>query len=154
MSRDSRFLQDELRSLPKTTRPSHFTGALMSETPRTEAAALIAPMIRKSLWVVVSKAVVPSAQMEPHAPEHLRYMNGLEEQGRLWASGPFVQPGVLVGDGLTIFNVPDEADARSLMDAEPLTKRGMRTYTIHRWELREGQIPIRLLCSRSAFAFA
>jgi uncharacterized protein len=126
----------------------------MTEDPRAEAAALIAPMIRKSLWVVLSKAVVPSAQMEPHAPEHLRYMNGLEEQGRLWASGPFVQPGVLVGDGLTIFNASNEEDVHRLMQQEPLTKLGMRTYSVHRWELREGQIPISLLCSRSGFAFA
>jgi uncharacterized protein len=126
----------------------------MTGDPRAEAATLIAPMIRKSLWVVLSKSVVPSAQMEPHAPEHLRYMNGLEEQGRLWASGPFVQPGVLVGDGLTIFNVSDEEDVHRLMQQEPLTKRGMRTYSLHRWELREGQIPISLSCSRSGFAFA
>jgi uncharacterized protein len=125
----------------------------MTEDPRAEAVSLIAPMIRKSLWVVLSKAVVPSAQMEPHAPEHLRYMNGLEEQGRLWASGPFVQPGVLVGDGLTIFNVSNEEDVHRHMQQEPLTKLGMRTYSVLRWELREGQIPISLLCSRSGFAF-
>ena len=30
------------------------------------------------------------------------------------------------------------------MDEEPLTKLGMRTYSVHKWELREGRIAIDL----------
>jgi uncharacterized protein YciI len=114
-----------------------------------ETAALLAPMIKKSLWVVLSTASVPSAQMEPHAREHLRYMNSLESQGLLWGSGPFVVPGVVVGDGLTIFNAADEATVHRLMAEEPLTKLGLRTYTLRKWELREGKISIDLLLSVS-----
>jgi uncharacterized protein len=109
-------------------------------------------MIKKSLWAVVSTANVASAEMEPHAPEHLRYMNSLEQQGLLWASGPFIVPGVVVGDGLTIFNVPTEDDVHRLMSEEPLTKLKMRSYTVRKWELREGQISVSLSCSKSSFA--
>jgi len=123
----------------------------MTDALREEVAALLEPMIKRSLWVVLSTATATSAQMEPHAPEHLKYMNSLEEQGVLWGSGPFVVPGVTVGDGLTIFNVPSEADVRRLMDAEPLTRLGLRKYQIHKWELREGKISIALFCSRSGF---
>jgi uncharacterized protein len=63
--------------------------------------------------------------MEPHAPEH---------------------------SGLTIFNVPEEADVHRLMREEPLTKLGMRTYEMRKWEQREGRISIGLLCSRAKFA--
>jgi uncharacterized protein len=117
-----------------------------------DVASLLTPMIKKTLWVVLSTAKVPSSEMEPHAPSHLTYMNGLEELGLLWGSGPFVVPGVIVGDGLTIFNVATEDDVRILMDAEPLTSLGMRTYEIRRWELREGRIPVDLLCSKSKFS--
>jgi uncharacterized protein len=123
----------------------------MADELHNEIASLLQPMIKKTLWAVLSTAKVPSADMEPHAPEHLKYMNGLEAQGLLWGSGPFVVPGVTVGDGLTIFNVATEADARKLMDAEPLTSLGMRSYVIRQWELREGSIPIDLLCSQSKF---
>jgi uncharacterized protein len=123
----------------------------MTDPLQQEIATLLQPMIKRSLWVVLSTATVSSPQMEPHAPEHLKYMNGLEVRGLLWASGPFVVPGVTVGDGLTIFNVPTEADVRQLMDAEPLTRLGMRKYQIHKWELREGRISIALLCSQSRF---
>jgi uncharacterized protein YciI len=121
-------------------------------TTRSETDALLAPMIKKALWVVFSTAQVPSSEMEPHAPDHLRYMNGLENDGLLWGSGPFIVPGVVVGDGLTIFNVSDEAEVHRLMAEEPLTKLGMRTYTIRKWELREGQISISLHLSQSKVA--
>ena len=124
----------------------------MMDNPQLEATALLAPMIKKTLWAVMSTANVASAEMEPHAPEHLRYMNTLEQQGVLWASGPFIVPGVVVGDGLTIFNVPTEADVHRLMSEEPLTKLGLRSYTVRKWELREGQISVALSCSKSAFA--
>lgn len=117
-----------------------------------EVELLLAPMIKKTLWVVLTTAKVPSSQMEPHAAAHLRYMNELERQGVLWASGPFVQPGTLVGDGLTIFNVVDVESVHRLMAEEPLTQLGMRIYEVRKWELREGRIGIDLYCSTSTFA--
>jgi uncharacterized protein len=125
----------------------------MPEDPRQDTAALLAPMLRKTLWAVLSFPQVPSATMEPHAPEHLRYMSQLEDAGTLWASGPFVMPGVTVGAGLTIFNVADEAEVHRLMREEPLTRLGMRTYEVHKWEVREGRIEVSLMCSKSRFTF-
>jgi uncharacterized protein len=123
----------------------------MTNGSKTEVAALLQPMIKKTLWAVLSTAVVPSEQMEPIALEHLKYMNSLEARGLLWASGPFVVSGVTVGDGLTIFNVRDESEVCRLMDAEPLTRLGMRNYLVHKWELREGAISLTLNCSQSKF---
>ena len=57
--------------------------------------------------------------MLPHVTEHLRYMNRFEAEDFLFASGPFVQDGVLVGDGLTILQTETIEQARALMDAEP-----------------------------------
>ena len=90
--------------------------------------------------------------MEPHAAQHLRYMNNLEAKGLLWGSGPFIVPGVVVGDGLTIFNVADEADVHRLMAEEPLTKLGMRTCSVHRVGAREGRIATEFFFSQSKVA--
>jgi uncharacterized protein len=90
--------------------------------------------------------------MKPYVATHLRYMNELEDRGLLWGSGPFVEPGILVGDGLTIFNVAREEDVHKLMAEEPLVKRGMRSYSVRGWELREGRISIDLHLSQSPFA--
>jgi uncharacterized protein len=118
-----------------------------------ETTALLAPMIKKRLWTVISTAKVASAEMEPHAPDHLRYMSDLEAQGVLWGSGPFIVPGVVVGDGLTIFNVAEEADVHRYMAEEPLTKLDMRSYTVRAWELREGMIAFDLRLSESKVVF-
>ena len=83
--------------------------------------------------------------------EHLRYMNRLETEGFLFASGPFVQEGVLVGDGLTILQTDTIEQARALMDAEPLTAAGCRQYELRPWELREGRITVTLSASASSF---
>jgi uncharacterized protein len=114
-------------------------------------ADLLKPRLKKRLFVALSKAVAPAEQMLPHVTEHLRYMNQLEAEGFLFASGPFVQDGVLVGEGLTILQRETIEQARALMDAEALTASGFRQYELRPWELREGKIMITLSASASSF---
>jgi uncharacterized protein len=116
-----------------------------------QIADLLKPMLKKRLFVALSKAVAAAEQMLPHVTEHLRYMNQLEGEGLLFASGPFVQEGVLVGDGLTILQTETIEQARAIMDAEPLTVRGFRRYDLRPWELREGRITVTLSASASSF---
>ncbi len=119
-----------------------------------EIGSLLAPMLKKVLFVALNKAVATSDEMMPFAAEHLRYMNGLEDRGLLFASGPFIKEGVVVGDGLTILRTETIEEARRLMEEEPLVKRGMRRFELHRWELREGRISVSLNASRSTFDLA
>lgn len=123
----------------------------MTEAIRNEINELLAPMLKKTLYAGLSKAVSSSQEMLPFVADHLRYMNELEEKGLLFGSGPFVQEGVLVGDGLTILRAESLEHARELMENEPLIKRGMRTFELRKWELREGRILIELDASRSQF---
>jgi hypothetical protein len=58
-------------------------------------------------------------------------MEELEAKGLLWASGPFVQPGVLVRDGLTIFRTDSVEEARKLIEDELLTKLNLRMCEVH-----------------------
>jgi len=122
----------------------------MSEQAQDETAALLAPMLKKTLFVGISHAVASADAIRPFIADHLRYMNAPEARGALFASGPIVQPGVVVGDGRSILNTTDEAEAQRWMDDEPLIQRGLRTYDPRRWELREGRITVALSLSRSA----
>jgi uncharacterized protein len=126
----------------------------MPDTATAEIGALLAPMLKKTLFVALNIAVATSDEMLPYAADHLRYMNGLEERGLLFASGPYIQEDVVVGDGLTILRAATLEEAKALMDDEPLIKRGLRRFELHRWELREGRITINLNASRSAFDLA
>src|ERR1700733_6462749 len=124
----------------------------MSRDTTSSIADLLAPMLKKTLFVAISHAVAPADRMAPFIAEHLAYMNALEAEGRLWASGPFVKEGVLVGDGLTILSTSTMAEARQAMEDEPLIKRGLRTFELRKWELRECRMDISLRASLSRYS--
>jgi uncharacterized protein len=112
---------------------------------------LLKPTLKKRLFVALSKAVARPEEMLPFVAEHLEYMNQLENEGKLFASGPFNQDGVLVGDGLTILQTSTLEEAQALISAEPLIKRGLREFELRPWELREGRMTITLNSSTSSF---
>jgi uncharacterized protein len=108
-------------------------------------------MLKKRLFVAFSKAIASPAQMLPLVAEHLEYMSRMENEGKLFASGPFLQEGVLVGDGMTILQTDTLEEASAIMQAEPLIERGLRTFDLRPWELREGRMTINLNASTSTF---
>jgi uncharacterized protein len=112
---------------------------------------LLKPMLKRRFFVALSKAVVAPEDMLAYVPEHLAYMNRMESEGNIFASGPFIQEGVLVGDGLTILQTNTIEEARAIMQAEPLIKRGLREFDLRLWELREGRMTITLNASTSSF---
>lgn len=124
----------------------------MSNNTSKAAAELLAPMLKKTLFVAISRVAAPASAIEPFVAEHLAYMNALEAAGRLWASGPFVEEGVVVGDGLTILPTSTIEEARQAMEEEPLIKRGLRTFELRKWELREGRMDISLRASVSRYS--
>ena len=115
------------------------------------AAWLLARMLRKTLFVSLNRlvAVAPASEIAPFVADHLAYMNKLEAEGHLWASGPFIEDGVLVGDGLTILSTPTIEEAERVMKDEPLIKRGLRKFELRKWELLGGRMTITLNASTS-----
>ena len=106
-------------------------------------------MLKKTLFVAIIHMVAPASEIELFVADHLAYMNALEADERLWASGSFIQEGVLVGDGLTILSTATIEEAQQAMEEEPLIKRGLRTFELRKWELREGRMTITLHPSTS-----
>ena len=51
-------------------------------------AELTRKMLRKKLYVLISKPVVPPDKLKPFLMAHLEYMIGLEKRGLVFASGP------------------------------------------------------------------
>jgi uncharacterized protein YciI len=126
--------------------------AKLSNDTKKAIAELLAPMVKKMLFVAISRVAAPASAIEPFVADHLAYMNGLEAEGRLWASGTFIEEGVLVGDGLTILSTRSIEEARQCLEDEPLIKRGLRTFERRKWELREGRIDISLRASLSRYS--
>jgi uncharacterized protein YciI len=116
------------------------------------AAWLLARMLQKTLFVALNRVVARASEIAPFVADHLAYMNKLEAEGYLWAYGPFIEEGVLVGDGLTILSTPTIEEAERVMKDEPLIKRGLRKFELRKWELREGRMTITLNASTSKYS--
>jgi uncharacterized protein YciI len=109
-----------------------FFGKNRAMTWKEEINELIAPNIRKRLFVALSYPVASQEQMLPYVPEHLRYMEANED--KIFLSGPFIKEGQFVGKELTVLCVDSEHDAHALMQAEPLIKHGVRRYELKVWK--------------------
>ncbi len=115
----------------------------MNEDAR--AAELIGKMLRKKLYVLISKPLVPPDELRPHLAMHLDYMIELEKRGLLFASGPLNEADAPPsGHGLTILRVKDAAEARRLAEAEPFFARGLRTFELKEWTVMEGTLGVRV----------
>jgi hypothetical protein len=116
---------------------------VMNEDAR--AAELMQKMLRKKLYVLISKPLVPPEKLKPLLATHLDYMIGLEQRGVLFASGPLTEPdGAPSGHGLTVLRVKDAAEARRIAEAEPFFAQGLRTFELKQWTVMEGTLGVRV----------
>jgi uncharacterized protein len=115
----------------------------MNEDAR--AGELIAKMLRKKLYVLISKPLVAPEKLKPLLATHLDYMIGLEKSGLLFASGPLTDAGgAPSGHGLTILRVKDAGEARAIAEAEPFFANGLRTFELKEWTVMEGTLGVRV----------
>ena len=86
-------------------------------------------MLRKKLYVVLSKGGAAPEKLAEHLPRHLEYMIGLEKKGVLFASGPLAEAdGKMRGDGLTIVRAASAQAARKIAEADPFVVHGLRSF--------------------------
>ena len=109
------------------------------------AAALMQKMLRKKLYVLLSKPLVAAEQLRPHLAAHLDYMIDLEKRGVIFASGPLADPErVPQGEGLTILRAASAAEARAVAEADPFFKNGLRSFELKEWTVMEGMLGLRV----------
>jgi uncharacterized protein len=102
-------------------------------------------MLRKKLFVVLSKGGATPDQIAALLPQHLEYMIGLEKQGLLFASGPLsASPGAPAGDGLTILRAANADDARTIASTDPFVVNKLRTFDIREWTVMEGSLGVKI----------
>jgi uncharacterized protein YciI len=102
-------------------------------------------MLRKKLYVILSKGGATPEQLGAVLPDHLEYMIGLEKQGVLFASGPLTAaPGKPAGDGLTVLRAESEDDARRIAAVDPFVVKKIRTFEVREWTVMEGSFGVRL----------
>lgn len=112
-------------------------------------------MLRKKLYVILSKGGATPEQIGAMLPQHLEYMIGLEKKGVLFASGPLTAaPGAPVGDGLTILRAANAAEARKIASKDPFVINKLRTFEVREWTLMEGSVGVTVNFSDQSIDFA
>ena len=100
-------------------------------------------MLRKKLFVVLSRGAATAEQISAVLPQHLEYMIGLEKAGTLFASGPLTaRAGAPAGDGLTVLRAASEDEARRVASADPFVINKLRTFEVREWTLMEGSFGV------------
>jgi uncharacterized protein YciI len=119
------------------------------------AADLMRKMLRKKLYVLISKPAVPPEQLKPFLLAHLEYMIGLEKRGLVFASGPLADgAGPPTGQGLTVLRANSAAEARALAEADPFFVNGLRTFELKEWTIMEGSLSLRVNLSDQSIEVA
>jgi uncharacterized protein YciI len=112
-------------------------------------------MLRKRLYVVLSKGGATPEQIGALLPQHLEYMIGLEKKGVLFASGPLSDAeGKTRGDGLTIIRAANAADARRIAEQDPFVLNKLRTFELREWTVMEGSLGITVKLSDQTLELA
>ena len=102
-------------------------------------------MLRKKLYVILSKGGATAEQIGAVLPQHLEYMIGLEKTGVLFASGPLAAaPGAPAGDGLTILRAAGAEEAQTIAAADPFVINKLRTFEVREWTLMEGSLGVKV----------
>jgi hypothetical protein len=127
----------------------------MTETSELSPEELHARMLKKQLWVVMSKAVKPPEEVRRHLKVHLEHQIKLEKSGIMYGAGPATAPGESrPAFGLIIIRAKDEAEARRIADSDPMHSSGARSYELYSWSLNEGSVGVTLNLSDQTFRFA
>jgi catechol 2,3-dioxygenase len=70
---------------------------------------------------------------------HVQWILELEASGKLFAAGPFVDDGGnFIGDGLYIVRAANRAEAKAIIDEDPIQAGGFRISTVYGWEVHQG----------------
>ena len=96
----------------------------MSDRANLSVEELHARMLKKQLWIVMTKAVVPLEEVRRHLKAHLEHQIALEKAGIMYGAGPATKPGETTASfGLIIIRAKDETDARRIADLTLRTPR-------------------------------
>jgi uncharacterized protein len=108
-------------------------------------ADLTRKMLRKKLFVLLSKPLVAPDKLQPFLLAHLEYMVSLEKRGLVFASGPLADgEGPPSGQGLTILRAASANEARALAEGDPFFVNKLRTFELKEWTIMEGTLGLRV----------
>lgn len=119
-----------------------------------DEATLTREMLGLELYVITSS---PARSPETLAvlPEHLDHQVRLENEGILFLAGPLTLDGSDTPlAGMIVIRAHSFDEARAIADRDPFHAKGIRSYTLHRWRVNEGNIRANIRLSDQSVGFA
>jgi hypothetical protein len=109
--------------------------------------------LAKQLYVVFTTPANGIGPVMKNIKEHLAFQVKLEKEGIMFAAGPnWTDDGnSWEGDGMVVIRAKSLADARKVMERDPMHKSGARKFKIRPWFVNEGTVSVRLNYSRGTF---
>lgn len=102
-------------------------------------------VVTENLYAVLTTPAVERDEMMKSLPDHLDYQVSLEERGIMFAAGPlFDQDGAPPRAGLIIIRANSFAEADEIAKADPMHARGLRSYTLDKWQINEGGFTLKV----------
>ena len=97
-------------------------------------------------FMIRSTPIAPPERVKEILPRHLSYQISLQNSHKLVLAGPLSDESGenMLGEGMMIYRAKSEKEARALADADPMHAEGGRSYTLRRWLVNEGHIPVEL----------
>jgi uncharacterized protein YciI len=127
----------------------------MSASGEQRIRQLTQRMLRKKLYVILSKGGATPDQIGAVLPQHLEYMIGLEKTGALFASGPLTAAaGQPAGDGLTILRAANVDEAHKIASSDPFVVNKLRTFEVREWTVMEGSFGVKINFSDQSLEIA
>lgn len=118
----------------------------MQSIPAKDILAACDGMLRKQLYVVLTKPTQGLAPIMEVLDEHLQFQIDLERRGIMFGAGPFWTDDEQSweGDGMVIIRAGSLSEARQIAASDPMHKSGARTFTVRPWLLNEGSLTIKV----------
>jgi len=95
-------------------------------------------LMQKPLWFYVTTTIKTPTSEQITA--HLNHQVDLEKRGIMFAAGPVTDVNGKAEYGLVVVRAQSAEEAKHIADSDPMHINGLRTYTLHQWNLHEGHI--------------
>ncbi|MBI79735.1 MAG: YciI family protein [Pseudomonadota bacterium] len=126
---------------------------MTSNIPASDVKKACHKMLSKDLFIIFTKPKKPLNEILAYLEEHLSYQIALEEEGILFAAGPFWSEDSLSwnGEGMIIIRASDFDHAVEVASNDPMHKSEARSFEVRPWMLCEGSMTIELNHSKKTY---
>ncbi len=106
-------------------------------------------VLAKKLYVVFTSPAEGLGKVMENLEEHLAYQHQIEQNGIMFAAGPFATDDEAnwQGEGMVIIRANTLAEAEQVAAADPMHSSGARTFRVRPWLMNEGSFTVRVTYS-------